>query len=87
MMNISPGVLTSKSGGWDLPNHQQSTSKRDSQMTNEEYRNYVYNQYDTMNGVYKNSPERCYELINERQKPQPTIVRNSTNNHYYKIKW
>ena len=56
-------------------------------MTNEEFRHYVYNQYDTMNGVYKNSPERCYELINERQKPQPTIVRNSTNNHYYKIKW
>ena len=56
-------------------------------MTNEEYRNYVYNQYDTINGVYKNSPERCYELINDRQKPQPTNVRYSTNKHYYKIKW
>ena len=56
-------------------------------MTNEEFRHYVYNQYDTMNGVYKNSPERCYELINDRQKPQPTRSRYSQYEHHYKIKW
>ncbi len=87
MANTSSGVLMSKSGDWDLLNHQQSTSKRDSTMTNEEYRNYVYNQYDTTYGVYKNSPERCYELINDYRRPQHTNVRNSTNNNYYKIKW
>ena len=56
-------------------------------MTHEEFRHYVYNQYDTMNGVYKNSPERCYELINDRQKPQPTRSRYSQYEHHYKIKW
>ena len=55
-------------------------------MTKEEYRNYVYNQYDTVHSVFMNSPERCYELINDRQE-KPTNVRYSTNNHYYKIKW
>ena len=55
-------------------------------MTNEEFRYCVYNQYKC-GGGFKNNQERCYEILNKRQKPQPTSVRYSTNKHYYKIKW
>ena len=86
MTNISPGVLKSKSGGWDLPNHQQSTSKRDSQMTNEEFRHCVYNQFKCGMG-FKNDQERCYEILNEKRNTQSTNRRYSQYEHHYKIKW
>ena len=44
-------------------------------MTKEEYRNFVYSEYDTLHGVYKNLPDRCYELINDRG----IVISDTTN--------
>ena len=55
-------------------------------MTNEEFRKCVYSQYTCGLGSGFRSPERCYEILNEREvvKSQKDY---STYNHYYKIKW
>ena len=68
-------------------------------MTNEEFRNCVYNQYrcgsvegstgthfpefPIIKGLGFHSPDRCYEILNERQ----TNRGYSRYEHYYKIKW
>ena len=41
-------------------------------MTHEEFKLYVYNQYDCLHGVFKNLPDKCYEIINDRQKSAHT---------------
>jgi hypothetical protein len=55
-------------------------------MTKEEFRKCVYSQYTCGLGGGFRSPERCYEILNEREvvKSQKDY---STYNHYYKIKW
>jgi len=59
-------------------------------MTNEEFRHCVYNQYkcsgNERGGFGFRSPEKCYELIHDRQEPQPTRSRYSQREHYYRVK-
>ena len=65
-------------------------------MTNEEYRNYVSNQYKSNFDYYINnqygsirrgsgflSQENYYEILHQRKKPPHKNVRNSTNDYYY----
>ena len=60
-------------------------------MTNEEFRYCVYNQYkcsgNGRGGFGFRSPKDCYEIINDRQKPQPTRSRYSQYKHFYRVKW
>ena len=56
-------------------------------MTHEEFKLYVYNQYDCLHGVFKNLPDKCYEIINDRQKSAHTNRGYSRYEHHYKIKW
>ena len=56
-------------------------------MTHEEFRYCVYNQYDTMYGTFKHLPDKCYEILNERENKEPANRRYSQYEHYYKIKW
>ena len=56
-------------------------------MTHEEFKLYVYNQYDCLHGVFKDLPDKCYELINDRQKSAHSNRGYSRYEHHYKIKW
>ena len=56
-------------------------------MTNEEFRKYVYSQYQCGIGGGFKSPDRCYEIINDRQKDFHNSRGYSQYDHYYKIRW
>ena len=65
-------------------------------MTQEEYRNHVYSKYNSSFGKLSGSgvdkplgfvsPDKCYEMINERREIDHR-TRYSRHNNYYKISW
>ena len=65
-------------------------------MTIEEYRNYVYSKFNGNIGSLSGSgsekllgfvsPDKCYEMINEKREINPRS-RYSRNNIHYKINW